>query len=113
MPDEESLSGATATVGNETSNLQSRSSAIEITLPKIPPKTGGYHEIAELMARYPATAVFKRFGFLNALDILYLQAELARLEKELLEISRKNRDSTDQFKQRYFQGFGISSAWAH
>ena len=105
MPNEESLSGITATVGNETSDPQSGSSAIEITFSKIPPGTGGYHEIAELMVRFPATAVFKCFGFLNTLNILYLQAELARLEKELLEVARKNKDSPDQFKQHYFQSF--------
>ena len=51
-------------------------------LPPLPPGTGGYTRLAEHMGEHANRAVFRRFGQLNALNLLYLQAELVELERE-------------------------------
>ena len=43
-------------------------------------KTYGYYRLAELMGEY---ATFRRFGQVQSLNLLYLQAELVMLEIEL------------------------------
>lgn len=103
MGDEESLSGATATntpSGPQTNGTQAAASTTsdEYTL-------GGYHEIASMMARWPVTAIFKRFGFLSYLNILYLQAELEMLEKALLEKAQEDKTSPDKWRRQYFFAF--------
>ncbi|KAK0721753.1 hypothetical protein B0T26DRAFT_673541 [Lasiosphaeria miniovina] len=40
----------------------------------------GYARLASLMGVHPETAILRRFGSLNALNLLYLQAELTDLE---------------------------------
>jgi hypothetical protein len=53
----------------------------------------GYPKIAGQMSIQPETAIFRRFGELNARNLLYLQAELAYLEKKLSEYEiADNRD---------------------
>ena len=52
----------------------------------------GYHKLAEtLMGPYPELMILRRFGALDALSLLSLQAELSQLEWELKQIS-KSRD---------------------
>lgn len=41
------------------------------------------------MASWPDVAIFRRFGALNAQNLLFLQAEIRHLEREL-EIMRSN-----------------------
>lgn len=103
MGDEESLSGATAT--NNASappppKVENHQTSIEILR-----AMGGYHEIAGMMTKFPITAVFKRFGFLNYLNILYFQAELAILEECIKEVAQNDRDSCDREHEQYFQSF--------
>ncbi|GAW23977.1 hypothetical protein ANO14919_135560 [Xylariales sp. No.14919] len=43
----------------------------------------GYPRLASLMGAHPEMTAFRRFGSLNALNLLYLQAELVGLENEL------------------------------
>ncbi|KAI1173336.1 hypothetical protein F4777DRAFT_600714 [Nemania sp. FL0916] len=43
----------------------------------------GYPRLASLMGTHPEMAAFRRFGSLNALNLLYLQAELIGLEDQL------------------------------
>ncbi|KAF2230251.1 hypothetical protein EV356DRAFT_349349 [Viridothelium virens] len=50
----------------------------------------GYPKLATWMGLVPETAVFRRFGFLNKLNLLYLQAELKYLEEKLKEIQRRD-----------------------
>jgi hypothetical protein len=53
----------------------------------------GHPKIAGQMSTQPETAIFRRFGELNARNLLYLQAELAYLEKKLSEYEiADNRD---------------------
>jgi hypothetical protein len=41
----------------------------------------GYPKLARHMGASPEIAIFRRFGALNAQNLLYLQAELVHLEK--------------------------------
>lgn len=104
MGDEESLSGVTENNADTSATgppkVEDRHASIDILR-----AMGGYHDIAGLMTRFPITAVFKRFGFLNYLNILYFQAELAILEKVIKETAQKDRDSSDRECQQYFQSF--------
>lgn len=52
---------------------------------ELPP---GYPKLAERMAIAPEIAVFRRFGFLNKLNLLYLQAELMDIEEELKDLQK-------------------------
>lgn len=57
----------------------------------------GYEKVAHLMSTHPETAIFKRFGFLDASNTLYLQAELIYLERELKRyLARRFRAETEQ-----------------
>lgn len=53
----------------------------------------GYQKLAELMTKHSEVATFKRFDFLNTLDILYLQAELVHLEEKLRDSMREDLES--------------------
>lgn len=55
--------------------------------------TGGYNVLAHLMGAYPELSVFRRFGALNARNILYLQAELTHLETKLLNAEKADLES--------------------
>lgn len=59
----------------------------------------GYPKLAGKMELEPETAIFRRFTALNARNLLYLQAELASLEKQLIE--QECLDSADMEKRRY------------
>lgn len=47
----------------------------------------GYYRLAELMGSYQETAIFRRFGLLNMLNLLSLQAELVNLQRQLVNNS--------------------------
>lgn len=49
---------------------------------QIPPMNG-YSKLASSMGAHPELAIFRRFGTLNAQNLLYLQAELVYLENKL------------------------------
>jgi len=53
----------------------------------------GYSHLASLMSAHPETAVLRRFGYLNTLNILYLQAELTNLEGSLLDAAKADARS--------------------
>jgi len=61
----------------------------------------GYPKIAGHMNVQPETAIFRRFSELNAKDLLYRQAELAYLEKQLYECEIKDSQSTMGQKPQY------------
>jgi hypothetical protein len=48
-----------------------------------PPPIEGYPKLACHMGVHPELAIFRRFGNLNAQNLLYLQAELVHLEEKL------------------------------
>lgn len=53
----------------------------------------GYPRLAGFMTHVPEKAIFRRFGALNARNLLYLQNELTALEDSLKDIEA--RDSKD------------------
>ena len=53
----------------------------------------GYPRIAGRFALKPETAAFRRFSALNARMLLYLQADLCRLEKKLLEQEKSDSEN--------------------
>lgn len=53
------------------------------------------------MGESPALTIFRRYGTLNAQNILYMQAEINELEKELQDISSEDRYSSNSEKQRF------------
>ena len=55
----------------------------------------GYEKVAGLMTKHSEVATFQRFDFLNTLNILYLQAELVHLEKDLRESMKEDLESGD------------------
>jgi hypothetical protein len=55
--------------------------------------TGGYDILAHLMGAYPELSIFRRFGALNARNVLYLQAELTDLETKLLQAEKVDLES--------------------
>jgi hypothetical protein len=60
----------------------------------------GHQKLAELMAKHSEVAIFERFDFLNAINLVYLQAELVELEIELKASMKDDLDSRDDERQR-------------
>ena len=60
------------------------------------PKMSGYEKVAGLMTKHSEVATFQRFDFLNTLNILYLQAELVHLERELKHSMRQDLESDNR-----------------
>lgn len=59
------------------------------------PKPRGYPKLAALMGSHQETAIFRRFGTLNMLNLLSLQAELTDLEGQLENIVKGDETSGD------------------
>lgn len=57
------------------------------------PVPAGYRLLASAMGHSPQLAIFKRFGTLNAQNILYLQAELTVLENKLEEYIKEDQSA--------------------
>lgn len=56
----------------------------------------GYPKLAGLMGRLPQLGIFRRFGALNAQNLLYLQAELTKLAFEL-----RQQEKADAQEEKY------------
>ncbi|KAF2726565.1 hypothetical protein EJ04DRAFT_453101 [Polyplosphaeria fusca] len=63
----------------------------------------GYAKLAALISKEKDYAIFRKFGTLNARNLLHLQAELSDLESRLLEIDTKVEQGDDEY--------AISSSW--
>lgn len=63
---------------------------------------GGYDRLAQLMSACNSMAIFRRFATLYVENILYLQADLARLEAKLRKVQQMDRQSTDKSRWRRF-----------
>ena len=55
----------------------------------------GYTRLASLMGACPEVAILRRFGSLNARNLLYIQAELVALEGSLQACTEGNNASND------------------
>ena len=56
----------------------------------------GYAKLASLMGAYPEVAILRRFGALNAQNLLYLQAELVALEANLRACESQDRSRPER-----------------
>jgi hypothetical protein len=56
----------------------------------------GYPQVATFIGNRPEMAIVRRFGSLNARNILYLQAELMYIEKQLLACEKKDAKSRNE-----------------
>jgi hypothetical protein len=57
------------------------------------------------MGEFPEMAMVRRFRGLNARNLLYLQAELVQIEKELLACERADAKDEDEAKKMYSKDF--------
>jgi len=62
------------------------------------PRPPGYLKLASLMGHHTETAIFRRFGQLNMLNLLSLQAELTDLEFQLQHIRQEDEASDDPLR---------------
>ena len=69
----------------------------------------GYPKLSSLMASYPTAAIFRRFGELNMLNLLRLQAELQDLEAQLQEVRDEDAysQSNDTIRASYVTDFRL------
>ncbi|TVY80581.1 hypothetical protein LSUE1_G007655 [Lachnellula suecica] len=58
-------------------------------------KPEGYHKLAALMGSLSESAIFRRFGTLNMVNLLSLQAELVQLQVEFQDICHEDDHSED------------------
>jgi hypothetical protein len=71
------------------------------------PKVTGYPKLARMMSMSSETAILRRFGRLNMLNLLRLQAELHSLEHELQEIMEEDAASQDTIRVDYVNDFQL------
>ena len=67
----------------------------------------GYPKLAAKIEILPEAAIYRRFGALNAQNLLYYQAELTYLEQKLRE--QQKLDSNDQ--KGHGQSYAINWFW--
>jgi hypothetical protein len=73
----------------------------------------GYPKIAAQMGLIPETAMFRRFGALNARNLLYLQCDLASIEEKLFKLEWNDHKSSTGKKSRYaVDAFWLDNATA-
>ncbi|KAL9083394.1 MAG: hypothetical protein Q9165_008544 [Trypethelium subeluteriae] len=65
----------------------------------------GYPQLAKWMGLRSETAIFQRFGFLNKLNLLHMQAELKNLEKKLEKAQRRDSQSHIEEERLYSADF--------
>jgi len=64
-------------------------------------KVNGYPKFAGQIEIQPELAIFRRFGYLNALNLLYFQAELTSLEEDLQRQQLEDNNSGHPRISRY------------
>ncbi|KAI9716455.1 MAG: hypothetical protein M1812_005350 [Candelaria pacifica] len=65
----------------------------------------GYPKLSGFMSTYPEHAIFCGFRALNVQNLLYMQAEITRLEAELQEIAIEDRHSGDEARYLYHRSW--------
>lgn len=61
----------------------------------------GYAKIASRMVAYPELAIVRRFKQLNIQNVLYLQAQLHHLEKQLYSLAKVDIQSSSEQRKLY------------
>lgn len=67
----------------------------------------GYPKLAALMGPNLDVAIFRRFGALNMLNLMSLQAELVDLEAQLSDVMHEDASSDDPKRKLYSERFSI------
>jgi len=65
----------------------------------------GYHRLADLMGHYSEAAIFRRFGALNMLNLLSLQAELVDLQVQFRDVWIEDETSSDNSEKLFSTHF--------
>lgn len=66
-----------------------------------------YPKLAGRMSHFPPQAMFRRFGALNFRNLLYLQSDLCKIEKELIDLEREDKESQKGEKSQYSRDHGL------
>ncbi|KAL1969630.1 hypothetical protein VTN77DRAFT_8183 [Rasamsonia byssochlamydoides] len=69
----------------------------------------GYAKVAMMMCRNGELGIFRRFGELNFRNLLYLQAELIKLEGDLQELAQADQKSDNPMRRYYDQHWPLLS----
>ena len=64
-----------------------------------PANLGGYPRLSALFGEHPSLAIFRRFGRLNALNVLYYQAQLEALERKWERYADEDSNSDNYFRK--------------
>lgn len=84
---------------------------VQIEMPPLHSAQNGYDKLASVMGLFPDVAIFRRFATMNVKNILYLQAELMHLEKQLDEAAQADTMSGDINRREYHRAwFALSRA---
>lgn len=67
----------------------------------------GYPKLASFMSRYPSAMVFRRFTWISVLNVLRLQAELQRMEEDLLDTLQEDSQSDHPEVRLYCTDFAL------
>lgn len=102
-PDEENQLSQTSTESQSPSNNGK-------DLPYQTTEGNGYRELADLMSLMPRMGMFRRFGFLNALNLLFYQAELMKLEQTFIRQLESDEKSGDPRKRLFSKDWNAVSA---
>jgi hypothetical protein len=78
---------------------------VQIEMPPLHDAQHGYHRLASAMGLFPDVAIFRRFSTLNVKNILYLQAELVDLEKNLEQAALADSLSGDINRREYHRAW--------
>ncbi|KAK7729616.1 hypothetical protein SLS57_002104 [Botryosphaeria dothidea] len=93
--EKENQAQAAAEVASSCSSSSTTSTCSPLNAPP------GYPKLAELMNLIPETSIFRRFGTLNSLNLLYLQAELTDIERKLRVAQVTDFNKGEGFKHLY------------
>lgn len=93
----------------QTSETASGRSSSSVSTLDAPP---GYPKLAELMNILPETSIFRRFGTLNSLNLLYLQAELTDIERKLRKAQVADHKAGTGFRNIYAKNWYFLEASA-
>ncbi|KAI9685543.1 MAG: hypothetical protein M1822_004401 [Bathelium mastoideum] len=63
--------------------------------------SSGYYGLAEFISTTPEVAVFRKFGLLNMMNLLRLQAELQDMEQQFADVWMEDRDCDDPIRKLY------------
>ena len=74
--------------------------------------SNGYPKLAQLMALHPEAAIVRRFGELNMINVLRLQAELQDMEHQLQEVRNEDERSLDKVRESYVKDFRLMRDWS-